>query len=74
MPFAENAEFRVAAPLCCPDSPPEALRPKSTWKDPAAHDAKAKVLVGLVHKNLEASGGVNPEGVADRPRLQAFDG
>jgi len=67
--YAEDAVFRVAVPQSCPNVPAEVLTPKSTWKDPAAYDTKAKELVGLFHKNFETFSDVNPEVVAAGPRL-----
>jgi phosphoenolpyruvate carboxykinase (ATP) len=44
--------FRIAVPDRCPDVPPEVLRPRRTWPDPTAYDAKAQELADLFKKNF----------------------
>ncbi len=45
--------FRLEMPTTCPDVPTELLNPRSTWKDGAQYDAKARELAGLFIKNFE---------------------
>ncbi|MBI5865520.1 MAG: phosphoenolpyruvate carboxykinase (ATP) [Planctomycetes bacterium] len=45
--------FGVSMPKTCPGVPAEVLNPRSTWKDAAAYDAKAKDLAGRFAKNFE---------------------
>lgn len=44
--------FGLHIPQSCPEVPGEVLKPRATWKDPAAYDEKAKYLAGLFHKNF----------------------
>jgi len=51
--FEEDPIFGVQVPQSCPGVPTEVLRPRDTWSDPAAYDAKARELAGLFHSNFE---------------------
>ena len=46
--------FRVEVPTSVPGVPSEILRPRDTWQDPAAYDAKARDLAVMFAKNFEA--------------------
>ena len=46
--------FRVEVPTSVPGVPTEVLRPRATWADPAAYDAKARELAAMFAKNFEA--------------------
>ncbi len=61
--------FGLAIPQTCPDVPSNVLTPKSTWKDAAAYDAKAKELAGLFNANFQSFGDVGPDVSAAGPRL-----
>ncbi len=45
--------FNVQVPKHCEGVPDEVLRPRDTWADKAAYDAKAKDLAGRFAKNFE---------------------
>jgi phosphoenolpyruvate carboxykinase (ATP) len=46
--------FGVAVPTSVPGVPSELLRPRDTWPDPAAYDAKARELATMFAANFEA--------------------
>jgi len=45
--------FQVAVPRSCPDVPSEVLRPRATWSDPEAYDAKAQELARRFNENCK---------------------
>ncbi len=45
--------FQVAVPRSCPDVPSEVLRPRATWSDPEAYDAKAQELARRFNENFK---------------------
>ena len=45
--------FGVEVPSECPGVPAQILRPRETWADPAAYDAKARHLAGLFNDNFK---------------------
>ena len=51
--FQPDPVFGVLVPEGCPGVPAEVLWPRSTWKDPAEYDLKARHLAGLFHKNFK---------------------
>ena len=51
--------------MSCPGVPTEILRPRSTWSDPAAYDAKARELAGLFHANFEQFSGDAPDEIKE---------
>jgi phosphoenolpyruvate carboxykinase (ATP) len=62
--------FGVEVPLQVPGVPDEVLRPRDTWPDPEAYDAKARELASMFAANFEAyADGVPDEVRAAGPRL-----
>ena len=62
--------FGVEVPRSVPDVPSEILRPRDTWADPAAYDAKARELAGMFVENFAAyADGVDEEVRAAGPRV-----
>ncbi len=53
VPTEEDPIFGLHIPQSCPEVPAEVLKPRNTWRNPAAYDEKAKHLAGLFHKNFE---------------------
>ena len=45
--------FGLAMPTEIPGVPKDVLRPRDTWKDPAAYDAQAKKLAGMFRENFQ---------------------
>jgi phosphoenolpyruvate carboxykinase (ATP) len=63
VPLVPDPVFGVRVPRSCPGVPPEVLRPRDAWKDPAAYDAKARYLAGLFRENFAAYAGQVPDAV-----------
>ncbi len=51
--FTPDPVFGVLVPQSCPGMPAEVLRPRDTWKDKGAYDAKARHLAKLFQENFE---------------------
>jgi phosphoenolpyruvate carboxykinase (ATP) len=52
VPFARDPVFGFDVPVHCPEVPDELLRPRDTWSDPSAYDAKAEELAKLFAANF----------------------
>jgi phosphoenolpyruvate carboxykinase (ATP) len=62
--------FNLEVPATCPGVPAEVLRPRSTWRDPAAYDVQAKKLAGMFIENFKAyEDEVEPEVRSAGPKL-----
>src|SRR5262249_28322648 len=53
VPFAPDPVFGVLVPESCPDMPSELLRPRTTWKNPANYDSRARHLATLFQANFK---------------------
>jgi phosphoenolpyruvate carboxykinase (ATP) len=51
--YEKDPVFGLKVPTSCPGVPSEVLRPRDTWSDPAAYDAKARDLAERFHANFE---------------------
>jgi phosphoenolpyruvate carboxykinase (ATP) len=68
--YDEDKRFHILVPRQCPDVSSEILRPKNTWKDKAAYDARAEKLASEFSAQFDkAYGGKNiaPEVVRQCP-------
>ncbi len=52
--FEEDPVFGTQVPLNVPGVPSDVLRPRDTWADPHAYDARARDLVGMFRANFES--------------------
>jgi len=51
--FTPDPVFKILVPDACPGIPAELLRPRDTWADRDAYDAKARELAALFRANFE---------------------
>jgi phosphoenolpyruvate carboxykinase (ATP) len=58
VPTEVDPIFGVHMPVACPGVPPEVLRPRSTWSDKGAYDAKARELAQRFQDNFKQFAGV----------------
>ena len=56
--------FDIEVPVAVPDVPSKVLRPRNTWKDPAAYDARAAQLARMFEENFDRYRAHVPRGVA----------
>jgi phosphoenolpyruvate carboxykinase (ATP) len=61
--FTPDPVFGVLVPDAVPDVPGDILKPRGTWKDPAAWDAQARRLAGLFRNNFEKYAAGVPDAV-----------
>jgi phosphoenolpyruvate carboxykinase (ATP) len=60
--YEADPVFGLRVPKSCEGVDDKLLRPRDTWSDPEAYDAKAKHLAGLFHENFaEFASDVAPE-------------
>ena len=52
--FEADPVFGTEVPQTVPGVPADVLRPRDTWPDPEAYDAKARELAGMFRDNFEA--------------------
>jgi len=72
---SEDPVFGLAVPESVDGVPDELLRPRATWKDPEAYDAKAQALAEMFARNFEQfADGVDDEVKAAGPRAGAAAG
>lgn len=70
VPYELDPIFGVEVPTVVPGVPSEVLRPRDTWSDPAAYDAKARELARMFAANFEAyHDGVSEEVRSAGPRV-----
>lgn len=67
--YEEDPIFGLSIPTACPEVPSSVLRPRDTWKDGKAYDAKARDLAQRFVKNFTHFDDVAPEVVAAGPRV-----
>jgi phosphoenolpyruvate carboxykinase (ATP) len=60
VPTETDSVFGLAIPKEIKGVPAEVLRPRTTWRDPAAYDAQARKLADMFRKNFEKFGDVDP--------------
>jgi phosphoenolpyruvate carboxykinase (ATP) len=51
--FVRDPVFGIEVPRTCPDVPSLVLRPRETWKEPAAYDAQAARLAVMFVENFK---------------------
>ena len=51
--YERDPVFGIEVPTACEGVPSEVLKPRQTWQDRDAYDAKARHLAGLFHDNFE---------------------
>jgi phosphoenolpyruvate carboxykinase (ATP) len=66
--FRTDEVFGFEVPVAVPGVDASLLDPRSTWRDPAAYDARARELAALFRANFERFEDVDPEVVAAGPR------
>jgi phosphoenolpyruvate carboxykinase (ATP) len=60
--------FGFEVPVSVPGVDASLLDPRSTWKDPGAHDERARELAAMFRKNFEKFADAGPEVVSAGPR------
>jgi len=70
VPYELDPVFNIEVPTRCPGVPESVLKPRSTWRDPAAYDVQAKKLAQMFIDNFAAySDTMEPEVRAAGPRF-----
>ena len=72
VPYEPDPVFGIEVPTEVPGVPSEILRPRDTWPDPEAYDAKARELAVMFAENFESyADGVSAEVRAAGPRVES---
>ncbi|HWQ23466.1 MAG TPA: phosphoenolpyruvate carboxykinase (ATP) [Gaiellaceae bacterium] len=66
--YRQDPVFGVLVPVAAPGVEPRLLDPRSTWRDPAAYDARARELAQMFRDNFARFEGVAPGVAAGGPR------
>jgi phosphoenolpyruvate carboxykinase (ATP) len=70
VPTNRDPVFGVEVPTECPGVPPQVLRPRETWSNPAEYDAKAQHLAKLFNDNFKQfADQASPEVLAAAPKV-----
>ena len=70
VPFEPDPVFGIQVPGTVPGVPSKILRPRDTWPDPEAYDAKARELAAMFAENFESyADGVSAAVRAAGPRV-----
>jgi phosphoenolpyruvate carboxykinase (ATP) len=70
--YETDPVFGIEVPTTVPGVPTDVLRPRATWADPAAYDAKARELATMFADNFTAfADGVSEAVRSAGPRVQA---
>ena len=71
VPFEPDPVFGIQVPGTVPGVPSKILRPRDTWPDPEAYDAKARELAAMFAENFESyADGVSAAVRAAGPRVE----
>jgi phosphoenolpyruvate carboxykinase (ATP) len=69
VPYEQDTTFNLAVPMACPDVPPDVLKPRTTWTDPAEYDRQAAKLARMFAGNFSGCAfDVGPDVRAAGPR------
>ncbi len=69
VPTEPDPVFGVHVPVACPGVPPEVLKPRNTWDDKDAYDAKARDLARRFNDNFrQFADAVDPKVAAAGPK------
>jgi phosphoenolpyruvate carboxykinase (ATP) len=70
VPTEPDPVFGVHVPVACPGVPPEVLKPRNTWADKDAYDAKARELAQRFASNFQQfAGAVDPAVLQAGPQV-----
>jgi len=72
VPYETDPVFGIQVPTSVPGVPTEILRPRDTWPDPAAYDAKARELAAMFAENFDSyADGVSTAVRAAGPQVES---
>ena len=70
VPTSKDPVFGFEVPDTCPEVPPDILKPRNTWQNPAAYDAQAQKLAKMFIDNFEQfADTVDPAMLAAAPQV-----